>query len=447
MCNECDSVTRPDRCAVAFHLWSGVLAPRTASVRAADLIALLPRLSTGRHRTVAANVEKNQESLRDRVSWREQIRRQDFTATSLPEQAGGQVHRARQNSEPEGAEDGGPSFGRFNMRKHGSIPRTVLGALVLVTLGSTGEAWAQNCIANPNDAANCFHLKGSDTLFDIMTDAINAARTAGVVGADKLFYDGTGSGNAESQMRFVGGSQPGGNANLGVQSIGPMSRNFRPGVIDNLSVGFNQRTGTNLTGNGHALWAPSCQNVIGLDAAVLLTRATGAGAGCRNINFNTFNDTTFPGASVPRATTNNAALPVLFGNGSAFNNLASTSNYSNLLMIILSGVDGSGSIAACSDPRRIQAVQDLAGCMGVDHIEHLYRRDDNSGTTDTWKDRIMTIPSTADPRYAWVGGRFCNNQSIGGINGAANQTGICAITRTNNTCKVSTDCPLISGST
>ena len=341
------------------------------------------------------------------------------------------------------------------MRKHGSIPRTVLGALVAATLGATsGTAWAQDCTTAPNNGAVCFHLKGSDTLFDIMTDAINAARTAGIAGSNNLFYDGSGSGNAESQMRFVSatGTQPGGTANLGVQSIGPMSRNFRPGVIDNLSVGFNQRAAGNLTGNGHAGWAPSCTNVVGLDAAVLLTRATGNGAGCRNVNFNTFNDNSFPGATVPRATTNNTALPVLFGNGGAFNNLAATSNYSNLLMIVLAGVDGSGSIAACSDPRRIQALQDLAGCMGVDHIEHLYRRDDNSGTTDTWKDRIMTISSAADPRYAWIGGRFCNNQSIGGINGAANQTGICAITRTtscvaNSPVSGSTDCPLLTGST
>ncbi|HUJ27007.1 MAG TPA: hypothetical protein VLW85_13365 [Myxococcales bacterium] len=322
------------------------------------------------------------------------------------------------------------------------IPRVYLGAVAGLVCGVAGRASA-DCVSSPN-APDCYHLKGSDTLFDIITAGINAARAGGVPGANNLFYDGTGSGNAESQMRFAGGtSAPNGQHDLGVQSIGPMSRNFRPNEIDSLAVGYVQRDATHLGAPavGHAAWAPTCTNVLGLDAAVLVSRLTGAGSSCKNLDFPTFVDNSIPASAVARANTNNTALASAFGDGSAFNNKSATNNYSNLLMVILSGVDGSGSLAACSDPRRIQALQDLANCMGVDHIEHLYRRDDNSGTTDTWKDRVMITGSTADPRYPWVGGRFCNNQSIGGINGATTQTGICSVTRSINTCKVDTDCP------
>jgi hypothetical protein len=53
----------------------------------------------------------------------------------------------------------------------------------------------------------------------------------------------------------------------------------------------------------------------------------------------------------------------------------------------------------------------------------------------------MIVASSADSRYPWVGGRFCNNQSIGGINGSTAQTGICSVTRTITTCKLDSDCP------
>jgi hypothetical protein len=321
-----------------------------------------------------------------------------------------------------------------------SIPRACLGALVVVIAGAATEAAAGDCTTSPSDPA-CFHLKGSDTLFDIISQAIVNARAGNVPGAKNLFYDGTGSGNAENQMKAnaAGGV-------LGVQSIGPMSRNFRPGSIDSLSAGFAPADGVTLSRQGHASWFPGVQNVVGLDAAVFVVKGSGQGSGCKNVTFNTFVDSG-TGTGVTRASQNNASLPTAFGNGTAFNNLSPTVNYSNLLMAVLGGVDGSGSLAACSDARRIEALQDLAGCMGVDHIEHIYRRDDNSGTTDTWKDRVIVTPSSSDPRYPWVGGRFCNGQSIGGINGATNQTGICSVTRSNNTCKADADCPILSGTT
>jgi hypothetical protein len=307
-----------------------------------------------------------------------------------------------------------------------------------VLLSAAGSASAGDCTTSITDP-QCFHLKGSDTLFDIITQSINRARAAGVPGANNLFYDGTGSGNAENQMINNSGSGaplPGLTLPLGIQSIGPMSRNFRPKFIDSSAVGFTAADGSTASRQGHPSWAPGVQNVVGLDAAVFVVKSN---TNCKDLKFGTFVDNG-TGSGVNRATTNNTALPTNFGNTGALNNPSSTFNYNNLLMVVLGGIDGSGSLSACSDPRRVEALQDLASCLGVDHIEHLYRRDDNSGTTDTWKDRIITISSGADARYPWIGGRFCNGQSIGGINGAASQTGVCSITRTITTCKVDADC-------
>jgi hypothetical protein len=317
----------------------------------------------------------------------------------------------------------------------------ILIAAGLAVLGSPAAAQtfptATDCTTSLTDS-NCFHLKGSDTLFDIMTTAINNARTAGVPGAKNLYYEGSGSGNAETQLKANNGSgaiATGASIPLGVQSIGPMSRNFRPAVIDGSSVGFAQADGSTAAKKGHTSWAPSVPNVIGLDAAVVVVKSN---ATCRNVNFNTFVDSGVSEAPTRRAVTNTTTLTTAFNNNGAFNNPSSTINYDNLLMVVLSGVDGSGTLAACSDPRRVQALQDLAGCLGVNTIDHIYRRDDNSGTTDTFKDRIMVVGDAADPRYPWIGGRFCNGKAIGGIDSATPKNGLCSVSRA--VCAVDSNC-------
>ncbi|HYV66584.1 MAG TPA: hypothetical protein VE964_10110, partial [Myxococcales bacterium] len=143
--------------------------------------------------------------------------------------------------------------------------RGFLGAAAVVLLGA-GQTFAQS--------APPWHLKGSDTLFDIMTQSILNARAAAVPGANNLIYDGTGSGNGENQMRA--GTCPAGVAPpcRGVQSIAPMSRNFRPASTD-----------------ANPSWTPGVQNVIGLDAAVVISKGAGAGSGCKNLNLATFVDT------------------------------------------------------------------------------------------------------------------------------------------------------------
>lgn len=315
------------------------------------------------------------------------------------------------------------------MLNYRSIPRLSLGALVLALAGTGGVARA-DCDANGvaivgSGSGVCYRLKGSDTLFDIMTQSITTARTdpdpTTAAAAKDLFYEGTGSGNAETAMKTATAT------GISVQSIGPMSRNFRPNIVDPLSPDFVARTAANPTAQGHAAWAAGTPNVVGLDAAVFVVKGTAALA---DLDFSTFNDTAVPTA-FRKAVQNNSGLTSAFGKPSAFNNLASTVNYSNIMSVVLSGVDGSGTMAACSDPRRIQAVQDIANLLGVTTISHVLRRDDNSGTTDTFKDRIMVVPNVGAiaARYTWTGGRFCNGTALGGINGAAVQQGICSNNR------------------
>jgi hypothetical protein len=240
--------------------------------------------------------------------------------------------------------------------------------VLVIAVAVPGRGSAQ-VAANPN-----YYIKGSDTLFDIMTASINAAKAKGVLptASPTLIYDGTGSGNAENEMKSTAGTVVG---RLGVQSIGPMSRNFRPA-----------------TATQFPSWAPTVQNIVALDAAVVITK--NAATRCKNM--------TLPllPADSTKALQNTAGLPITFGN--------TGSGYDQMLEVILSGPDGSGSVAACSDPRRVQAIADFAACNGLGALSHFYRRDDNSGTTDTFKDKIMRNGA---------GGRFCNGAAIGVLGG------------------------------
>jgi hypothetical protein len=342
------------------------------------------------------------------------------------------------------------------------LSRASIGLLAIALTGAAQRAEAAcDTVGTPstNPANPCYVLKGSDTLFDIVTQAITTARTNGVPGATDLFYFGSGSGNAETAMRTSN------TTDIGVQSIGPMSRNMRPSIIDSAAGSFKaaalgDSTKTCNTGSpagtncGHAAWAPGVNNVVGLDAAVFLVQQN---VQLSDIAFTTFVDPAGP-TTIKKADKNNSSITSNFGNGAGFNNLtaacktcgqsgqpactASCANYNNLMSIVLSGIDGSGTMAACSDPRRIQAIQDIAGLLGVPTINHIFRRDDNSGTTDTFKDRIMVVPNSGTESttgYPNTGGRFCNGQSLGNITGAQVLTGFCSVART--TCTTNAGCP------
>jgi ABC-type phosphate transport system substrate-binding protein len=273
-----------------------------------------------------------------------------------------------------------------------SQPRLVLGlsALLALAAGQASAQVASNC-PNYSDTSNgAYCINGSDTLFDIVTQSIKnkvasdkAAVTAGTAVAptilqgtsgaalsrSALFYNGGGSGNAENSMKAgapgAGGTIGGGG--LGTQSIGAMSRNFRPATVTQFPS-----------------WQPTVQNVVGLDAAVIVVKNTA----------NRYKNFALPllATDGTKANPNTSTLSITFGTPG--------SGYDQILEVILSGIDGSGSVAACSDPRRLQAVADFSAANGVGLIAHFYRRDDNSGTTDTFKDKIAV-------------GRFCNGAGAG----------------------------------
>jgi hypothetical protein len=194
----------------------------------------------------------------------------------------------------------------------------------MVAIGISGAAWAQ------------YVTVGSDTLNGPMQAAITAS------GAN-LTYQNLGSIPAEQAML------------AGMQSIGPMSRNFRESTLI-----------------AHPTWTPAVKNVIGLDAAVVVVKNTSTR--CKNLSLPTDpND--------PKSAQEN-----------------------NLLQLILGGVGGEGTIPACANPARLQAIVDFTNCfVGLDRVEHFYRPDDRSGTAEVIKQKLKIK-------------RFCNGTAPGPTN-------------------------------
>ncbi|HUM12981.1 MAG TPA: hypothetical protein VLT82_18680 [Myxococcaceae bacterium] len=297
-----------------------------------------------------------------------------------------------------------------------SAPLTTV--LVAVIVGLAGAARAQvanNCPNYANGNKGAFCINGSDTWFDVMTDAIKRKvaedKAAGcnqtppaptciapailqppgdlAPGESALFYNGTGSGNGANSMKLGAPSGGGAITGLGSQSIAPMSRNFRPN--ESCQTG-NPNCGSQIQGQ-FPLWQPQIPNVGGLDAAVIVSRNQAS-------RFTNLALPLFPTDST-RANPNNTALGCTFGSPGGGANC-----YDQVLEVVLSGVDGSGSTSACADPKRVQAIADFSRRFGGT-LRHLYRRDENSGTTDTFKDKIAVQ-------------RFCNGGAVGVL--GANKT-------------------------
>lgn len=195
------------------------------------------------------------------------------------------------------------------------IKTSLATSLAVVATGSAGIAAAYTFV-------------GSDTLTEIVRDSITAAGMTSV-----LTYNNTGSGAAETALL----------ASPTTQRIAPMSRNFKSSVLQ-----------------AHPNWAPQLQNIIGLDAAVVVELAAGAGySACPNLT-----------AALDPAAPGKAVVDSMIG-------------------LILGGKGGVGDTAACSHPDRLAAIDTLAGCFnGVPYLTHFYRRDDRSGTSDTMKERF-----------------------------------------------------------
>ena len=166
-------------------------------------------------------------------------------------------------------------------------------------------------------------------------------------GSSQFAYDRSGAKAAETALL---GPVP-------TLRIAPMVRNFKTSVL-----------------SAHPNWTPGQQNIIGLDAAVIVEKNAASGySKCPNLAAAL--DSTAPGKA----------------------------QVDTLLGLVLGGKGGAGTTSACSDPERLAAADALAGCFGgISFIDHFYRRDDRSGVTTTMKEkfRIQHFLQWRCPRLA-----------------------------------------------
>ncbi|HEX7505459.1 MAG TPA: hypothetical protein VF550_01725 [Polyangia bacterium] len=220
-------------------------------------------------------------------------------------------------------------------------------SIALLTL-SSGVAQAQTT----------FIIEGSDTLTEVIRNSITAS------GAH-LTYNNIGSGQAEKDMATLSG------ANL-LEGIGPMSRNFVQSVI-----------------TAHPTWAPTDQNVLALDAGLLCL--ANIGGRCPNISAPLANSAN-PAIAAP----NSDLAIVMAGYPAGCTPGTTCTNTSK------------GTTAECANPERLAALARLTGCQGVNRIDHLYRRDDKSGTQDTFREHLQT--------NLWCNGKSEGNNGLAGSN-------------------------------
>jgi len=259
---------------------------------------------------------------------------------------------------------------------------TILKALAgLGALAISGTAYANN-----------YSVKGSDTLFDVISDAMAAWKVDGdtvsnpAVSPHSLTYTGGGSGGAETAMTS---SPP-------TQTIGPMSRNYAVSKIGDPAA--TPAFPPPASGAGHV---PTVFNVVGLDAGVFVEKsALGA---CANL-------TITEDGTTGKAVVDNPLALILGGksligptcsvggracqlNGTVTRTVNSVSYTAPDCVATNEGscIQGAeGTVDACSHPDRIAALSNLQACYGpaFQTIQHFFRRDDNSGTTDTFKERL-----------------------------------------------------------
>lgn len=196
-----------------------------------------------------------------------------------------------------------------------------------------------------------FGFKGSDTLFDVMTEAIRLYKIELAKGtcttADCVKYLGTGSGSGENAMANHSATP--------YQRIAPMSRNLNSASQTKCETD-TARTLSGAVGAGNCRAEP--KNVLGLDAAVIV-EGRGSFTSCPNIQPNT-----------------DPLDPTLAADN-------------NILQLILGGTGGTGDWVACSSPARVQAIQTLRACnVGLGAFSRFYRRDNSSGTSDSVREKL-----------------------------------------------------------
>jgi hypothetical protein len=229
-------------------------------------------------------------------------------------------------------------------------------SMAVLAMGS-GAAWAATCDTSYVDSScgsTCQSLYGSDTMTQIIKDSIKGSKAC-------ITYVNTGSGQGEKNITGVGQNYN--------QGLAPMSRNFTPSFLTGAAAAYN----------------PTPDNVLCLDAGV---NAVG------NINGHIQN------------------LPCSATSGNNACDATCDINV-NPLEIALGGYPascrGSGTwaksgatTAECADPQRVAAIAKLTALQGA-RIDHFFRRDDKSGTQDTFRERLQFD-------------RWCNGKSEGNTN-------------------------------
>ena len=211
-------------------------------------------------------------------------------------------------------------------------------SMAVLAIGS-GAAWAQTI----------YNLAGSDTLTQVIQQAITSS------GAN-LNYQNQGSGQGEKNIANLSGITQ-------FQSIAPMSRNF---------------VATVLTMSG--ISAPTSDNVLCLDAGVVAVKAVAG-------NVSDIKCSATPGNNACDATcdVNTNYLAIALGGYPSTCRASGTWSAST------------ATTAECADPKRLDAIAKLN--VGPTK-NHFLRRDDGSGTQDTFRERLQFS-------------RWCNGKSKG----------------------------------
>ena len=197
-------------------------------------------------------------------------------------------------------------------------------------------------------AAGPYINAGSDTLGDVAPYTITQS------GAN-LTYQALGSGTGENNMNAVPPKQ----------SIAFMSRNIKASIL-----------------TPHPTWAPGVANVLGLDAAVIVESSWAS---------------RMQNVQLPQST----GTPT--GKFDVYNDMS----------LLLAGKGAQGTDAACRHPDRLAAYKRWATPMHTGgYIDHFYRRNDASGTSDTIRERVLYNAGSPS------GGRYCNGQAPGGVKSA-----------------------------
>jgi hypothetical protein len=244
---------------------------------------------------------------------------------------------------------------------------TIPTSIAMMALGS-GAAWAQTT----------YQLEGSDTLTEVIENAIIQSHA-------RIKYNNLGSGQGEKDM--VHDTAYGAYNNY--QGIAPMSRNFTGQVADPNCVATGTCNTSTKPYMGHNNWLPTSDNVLGLDAGVLaLNNKTGQ---CQDIAADLVD------TADPQTAKMNTHLAVLL---SGYPQSCETTHpWPNTTGCT---VKSTATTKECASPTRLKALDELVACTGT-RLDHIYRRDDNSGTQDTFREHLQFD-------------RWCNGKSKGGTN-------------------------------